>query len=485
MARNAFHLGLGQIATTVLTILLTATVARTFGAADFGLLYLLTSIATFAYVFVDWGHGYYVTREIARHPARSGDLMGSVLAVRVVTVFLVCVPAVATAWILGYDVRTRALTATMIAAWLPMYAALTYAWLFRGRERMDYDALINVTLKFVTLALAFVVLALGGRLLAYILVSAVAGTITLGLSMVLYRRLQLPPLRPTMQTARELIGGGAPMFTMGLAIAVQPYIDANMLYKLAPPGVVGWYGAAWNIAGTLVAPATILAATAYPRLSRAAGDEVAFKRALQTVFRPLLMVAVLGAIGTYLFADLAVGVVYSKQKFGPAGGILRAFAPALLLIYIDMLLGHAILAVGRASRLASAKFGAVLVTTGLEFILIPWCQVNLGNGGIGLMLSIAAGELTMVVAALLVIPRGLLDRALMADLARGLLAGAATLLLMRQLPPVNPFIGIPACVLAFAALSAAFGLLTRADAELLFAMVRKRKDDDPVPGTPG
>src|SRR5579863_6816121 len=77
MVRNALHLGLGQVATTVLTVALSAAIARTLGAADFGLLYVLTSIATFAYVFVDWGHGPYVTRETARHPNRSGELMGS------------------------------------------------------------------------------------------------------------------------------------------------------------------------------------------------------------------------------------------------------------------------------------------------------------------------------------------------------------------------------------------------------------------------
>src|ERR1700682_4832465 len=113
MARNAFHMGLGQVATTALTVLLTVAVARTLGSAEFGLLYLLTSVATFAYVFVDWGYGPYVTGEIARYPNRSGELMGSVLAVRIATAFLVCPLAVATAWLLGYDARTRALTATM------------------------------------------------------------------------------------------------------------------------------------------------------------------------------------------------------------------------------------------------------------------------------------------------------------------------------------------------------------------------------------
>jgi O-antigen/teichoic acid export membrane protein len=82
LVRNVIHLGLGQVATTVLTILLSATLARTLGASEFGLLYLITSIATFAYVVVDWGHGPYIIREAAKNPQRSGELLGSAMAVR-------------------------------------------------------------------------------------------------------------------------------------------------------------------------------------------------------------------------------------------------------------------------------------------------------------------------------------------------------------------------------------------------------------------
>ena len=35
---------------------------------------------------------------------------------------------------------------------------------------------------------------------------------------------------------------------------------------------------------------------------------------------------------------------------------LRAFAPVLLLIYVDVLLGHAIMAAGRAWGMAIAKY---------------------------------------------------------------------------------------------------------------------------------
>src|SRR5580692_9111418 len=82
MVRNVIHLGLGQVTTTILAILLSATLARSLGPSDFGLLFLVTSIATFAYVIVDWGHSAYIIRETARHPERAGDLLGSALAVR-------------------------------------------------------------------------------------------------------------------------------------------------------------------------------------------------------------------------------------------------------------------------------------------------------------------------------------------------------------------------------------------------------------------
>jgi len=104
----------------------------------------VTAVSTFAYVFVDWGHGAYVIREIARYPERAGELMGSVLAVRAVTAAALSVPAVLIGWLLGYPARTLVYIAALMAAWIPVYLGLTFGWAFRGKERMEFDALINV-----------------------------------------------------------------------------------------------------------------------------------------------------------------------------------------------------------------------------------------------------------------------------------------------------------------------------------------------------
>jgi O-antigen/teichoic acid export membrane protein len=473
LVRNALHLGLGQIVTTALTMWFSAAIARGLGASEFGLFYLLTSIANFAYVFVDWGHGPYVTREIARHPERSGELMGSVLVVRAATAIIVCALAVLLTWLLGSGLRTGLLAGLLILAWLPQYLGLTYSWAFRGRERMEYDALIQVVLKAGTLALALACLALGGHLPVLIPTFAVAGTLTFAVAVIIYRRLRFSPLQVSARTSRELIRDGASLLAIGLAIALQPYIDANLLFKLSPANVVGWYGAAWVIAGTLVAPAVILGATMYPRLSRVSAQPEEFSRTLRTGFRPLLLVAVLGAVGTFLYADFAVGIIYSRRNFGPAADILRAFTPALLLVYIDMLFGNAILAVGKASQLAKAKVVAVVVTTAAELVLIPFCQARFSNGGIGIVLAMASGELVMVTAAVLLI-RHMLSGGMALDFLRGLTSGAGTIVLMRSLPAVSPLIGIPLCLVTFAVLSLVVGLVRRADLILLAPMFRKR-----------
>jgi O-antigen/teichoic acid export membrane protein len=484
MVRNIIYLGLGQTTTTVLSIMISAIVARTLGASEFGVFYLISSIAAFGYVFVDWGHAPYVMKEIARCPEKSGLLMGSVLAVRTAMALAVSIIAALTTWALGYDLRTRFLVATLVVAWLPMYLGLSYSWAFRGHERMDYDAMLNVVLKLTTLIAAVVVLSLGGRLLTLISSFAVGGLAVFALATFFYRRLRLPPLTVTLETARELVCEGTPMLAMSLAITVQPYIDANLLYKLAPSLVVGWYGAAWTIAGTLVAPASIFTGAMYPRWAKASHSHAAFMRALREGFRPLLFVAVLGAVGTYLFADVAVAVVYTKRKFGPAANILQAFAPALLLIYIDISLGYAILAFRGAWRLAGAKVAAVILTTGLELILIPWFQLHYGNGGIGVVIATAAGEMTMVAAALVLI-RDSVDVRMAADFLRGLVAGLATVLVMKTIAPLPPPLAIPCCVLVFLALAVAIGLVNLPElASLTAAFERRSRAPQTVPAGP-
>jgi O-antigen/teichoic acid export membrane protein len=474
VARNALHLVAGQAATTGLAILLSAALGRSLGAADFGIYYLITTMCTFAYVFVEWGQPLLVIRRVAREPSRSGELLGTALALRAALAAAVLVPAGLIAWVLGYGVRTTGLVVFLILASLPLALAQGYGMIFRASDQMGRDAVVSVCNKAAALCLTLCALALGTGIPGVILAQAAAGMAAVGLAASLHRRLGAPRLRVCLETSRELVASGAPILAMTAASAVQPYLDAIILSKLAPATVVGWFGAAKNILGTLMAPAVILGTAAYPHISRASADRAALRREVRGAFKPLLWLGALAGTGTYLFARTAIGLIYGSRGFGPAALVLEVFAPGLFLLFVDILLGNVIYASGGGTGFAIAKIVSVLAGTALDVLLIPLFQRQLGNGGVGVVVAFGLSELVVFAGALLVMPRGTLDPAIALDALRATGAAAATILLFRLMPEIPPWAGIPLCVVAFAAGSLAFGLLGRRELSVLGSLVQRR-----------
>jgi O-antigen/teichoic acid export membrane protein len=474
LTRNLVHLGLGQVGTTILTILLSATLARLLGASDFGLLYLLTSIATFTFVIAEWSQGAILIREAARNHDTTGDLLGSTLLTRVAFALVGCVCVFAGLWVLGYDLRTRLLGSLLILCWLPQYLAYSIGWAFRAWERMDRDAVLNITIKLAMLLVTITCLELGGGLSVLVLTWAVAGSAGLAMGLFIYRRLHMPRIAASASTMRVMFLDGAPLVVMSLTVFLEPLINTNILYRLTSSTVVGWYGASWTIAGSLLAPATVLGWAMYPRLSIALDDKAEFRATFDKSFRLVLLLAVLGAVGTYLFANVPVKIIYG-ENFAAAATNLRAFAPVLLLMYVDIFLGLAAVALGRTTRLAIAKVVAVVVSAVAAFAFVPYSQERFGNGGLGVMFALTFGELLMLTANAILVPE-IFDRRAVGNVCRSLGAGAATLLLFQLLPHFTPLLGIPLCVIVFAGAAMLTGAVTKSEVETLLGNLRKKRE---------
>ena len=475
VARNAFYLTIGQAATTALAIVMSAAVGRSLGARDFGLYYLISAMSAFAYVFVEWGQTLLIMRLVARDPARAGELLGTALAMRSASAVVTALPVGAVAWILGYGERTTWLAMALILSTLPLFLAQGYGMVFRAHDRMGRDATVSVANKVVALAVMLPALALGGGIPGILGAQALAGFVALAVAAWLYRGLGAPALRLSRAAARELLTGGAPITAMTAASSVHPYLDAIILSKLAPPVAVGWFGAAKTVLGTLMAPAIILGQASYPRLARASSDVASLRVAVRAALRPLLWLAALGGTGTYLFAPAVIGIIYGRGGFAPAATILQVFAPGIFLLFVDILLGNVFYASGGGIGFAVAKIVSVGVAALLDVLLVPWFQAHHGNGGIGVVVAYAVSEVAVFVGVLIVLRRGTLGGGAALDVARALGAAAATLALFRLMPALPAWAGIPLCVGAFAAASAALGLVNRKDLEMLRLALRRRE----------
>jgi O-antigen/teichoic acid export membrane protein len=474
MARNAANLLWGQVGTTALGIFLTAMLGRWLTPAEYGLYFVYLSMWTFAFVVVEWGQSQYLMREVARRPDRASALLGGALAIRLAGAVAAAAVTAGAAALLGYDRRSCLLAPLALVTMIPFFLAQAYGVTFRGRERMECDAAIQVVNKGLTLGFTVLALLVGLGLLGALLAQVAAGAGALILAVVLARRVGIPARTPDRGVARELLLGGTPIVMMYLAHSAQAYIDAVVLSKLVPNDVVGWFGAAKNVLGTLIAPALILGSAAFPRLSRAAQDRAQFRRELGGAMRPVLLLAAYAAVGTYVFADLAIAVIYGAGRFDPAVPILQVSAPSFFLFFVDVLLGSAIVASDRAVSMAVAKVFNVLASTVLDFLLIPYFQHRYGNGGLGAAIAYGGSEVIMFVAALWIIPRGSLGLAFAGDFLRAVAVAGGALAVVALLPPLWPVWGLLIATAVFAVLAVVLRLVTRADLQLMLDLVKRK-----------
>jgi len=463
VVRNASFLFAGQAASSALALLLTAVLGRWLGVVEFGIYFLLTTWAAFAYVLAEWGQSAYLLREAARRHEDRGKLLGSALAFRTAVALVAALATAVLAKIIGHDVRIEFLALLAVGCGLPLALSQTYGYVFRSQNRMDLDALVTTAGKALTVLVTVPVLILGGGLLAVILLQAVGGLGALLVAILLARKIDLRALWPERGTLQELASGGTPIALFFVALAVQPFIDAIVLSALVPAEVVGWYGAARNIMALVCAPAMILGTASFPELVRVSESTPDFRSVLRTSWRLLLALGTLAAVGTFMFADFAVSIIYGKGHFQPAVDVLRIFALALPLLFIDILLGNAIIVVGKTKEMAVVKVLTVVVSIGLAILLIPMCQVRFGNGGIGLALALVSTEVVMLIAFLWLLPRGVVEFSWFLDLMRAAAAAAGTMVILLALPSMMEWLMIPICITVFSALALASGLVRGTD----------------------
>jgi O-antigen/teichoic acid export membrane protein len=473
--RNVLHLGVAQVATTVLGILGTAALGRALGPSDFGILYLVFAISGFVGVIVDWGQDTYVVREIARGRSDQPELIGSVLLTRATTTACAAIIAAFVGLISSDDARVAFLAPLTVLVVLPatLYPALGFV--LRGTDRMGLDATVNVFYKALNLVAMLAALYLGGGLTEVILAQCVGGVGLIAVSASIALRLGLTIKPPTSGVLWELTRCGTPIVLYSLTIAFQPFIEVMVLSALTKPEVVGWYGAFRTIFGIMLSPAMILARASLPQLSRASLSPPDFRRVLNSTARLLLLAAAFASSSLYIFGDRIIAIIFGHGHFQETAAILRVGALVLPLLFLGYLLGTALSAVGRNKQLAFTTGTAVLGSIVASWFSIPFFQAHYGNGGIALVVIAGVAEMMVLVAFVVLLPRGSVGWTMPVNLVRACTASICTVLLLSAVPHLELWILAPLFVLTFSLLALFTGLMSTKDLEVGLMWLRNFK----------
>ena len=449
VVKNALFLIVAQVLTTPLAALVTFAMARYIGPADFGRLYLVTTFCSFAFLAVDWGQGNTIAAMVARDRSKSGEILGSGLVWRALTAVIVTGGLAVVGLALGHGNDYLELLALVVLGLILANVGGACQETIRGFERTDISAYTQVGGQFLTACVVIVTLFLGGRLHAVLGVQALCGAIVLAFVWRTLRPVGVGALSVSQPRLKALFSEGLPFVFFGLVMALQPSIDAYFMARLVPREVVGWHSATYKLIGFLVMPASAIIRALYPTLCRLfAEDMEGYKRTTSSALRMTTVLAVPFALCCALYPHVGISILGTEQ-FGPATTNIRYLSIFLFLLYFSMPLGISLLAGGRQRVWSIVQALCIVVSAGLDPLLIPYFQRTAGNGSLGVCIASILSELFMVSFGIVLAPKGIFGRALLRQIGLCMVAGFAMFLVSRGLGGMHWLVSAPAAGLAY------------------------------------
>lgn len=484
--RNASVLMATQLITWTLSLLLVVFVPRYLGADAVGQFAIAGSIWAIMGLLVGFGMDTLLTKEIARHPERTPQLVGSALTLRVFLFLISCAivaayvhimafpPSTVTIiWIIGFSIFITQLGLACLAA-------------LQGLEAMHYSSLAGIVSKFISTGLAITVVLLGFSIYMVGLADVTAGLVGTTLLFFFLRRFYKPQFSLHIGQALAMCKSSFPYLMSGLGLILYGRVDVLIISSLINTRETGWYGAASQLFNTLLFIPVVFTTAVFPVLTRTyANAPDALPKILGKTFDLMLLVSVPIGLGILVVAQQAV-VLLLGADFVQSGPILGLMGIVLIFTYQNILIGQFLISTDRQNSWTIIMILAAAITVPLDLILVPWCQYQFGNGAIAGALSFIVTELGMVLIGIWLLPKGSLSWSNVGMAARIFSAGlvmAAAAWLVRDM-----FIAIPVAVgaITYVAMIALLRVVPSEDLALFKEMaqgiVRKlrRREAEPV-----
>jgi O-antigen/teichoic acid export membrane protein len=287
-------------------------------------------------------------------------------------------------------------------------------------------------------------------------------------------RMGVPKLSVRADTVKELFTGGQAFLAFAIVVALQPMVDVFMLSKFGSADAMGWHAAARKLVGILVYPAAALVTALYPTLCRLyLEDMAAFRKTAADAFHVVTMAVMPIALGCALFPSIGI-MIFSADSYGPAEDNLRVMALYILLVYFSMPIGTCLASSGKQVAWAVVQFACVIISAVADPPLIRWFQANMGNGGLGVCVATVASEILMVSGGLYLLPKGILNTAILRKLGAAVLSGVAMALVAWASLPLNIFVRAFLAVAAYLICLRLTGAIDAEELQIMRGLLRKR-----------
>lgn len=403
--KNTAVLMSSQVITWTMSFILLLFLPRYLGTVDYGRLYVAGSIMTIFLLFIDFGGRYSISKEVARNRDKVGEIAVSAIGIRIFFWAISFIFLVIFVIFTNYH-RLEKILIIIYGISMLWEGVRKVLWsCFQGFEKMRFPSIGAITDQiFVTIA-AVTALLLGANFLVigiiYTIGSFINFYIHLRYSSLIIK--EIPKFR--FNDSLNLVKKGIPYFFWSIFGIIYYRVDAIMLSFMTPETVVGAYGAAYRFFDILMFIPSIFSIAVFPILSRIYKDKENLASTTTKSIDFIVLAGIPVSVIIFIFSPDIVDLFYGLRQYSSSVIILKIFSIGVILVYIDMILGTAILASDKLKEWTLVALGAVIINIGFNYIMIPFTQQNYHNGGIGAAIATLITELFVMLWALKITPK--------------------------------------------------------------------------------
>jgi O-antigen/teichoic acid export membrane protein len=372
VAKNTLFFAAMRIAQYLLLFGFTVFAARRLGVRDFGTLTLGLSLTALIGVTADFGLGRLANREIARDREHIAAIVNNSLSAKLVLSAISLGLVILAVNLLGYPVTTRQVVYLLGISMVFFSFEVFFEGVFKGVEKMEYQAYSATTDKLLTFAIGLTLLLAGQGVLAVAGAFVAARFFSLVVALTIYRRrLARPRLALDRAQIAKLLRDAWPFAVFGLLGTSYLQIDTIVLSQLKGTDSVGVYQAALRLVLVLMVIPEAVSEAVFPGMARLFHSSRARLNAVYaTCLRAMWMSGLPVSVGLCLLADKIIVPIYGRPF---AGAVVLLQITGLMIVprFLAYVPGTLLTAIDQ-QRLRTAVAGiCVVVSVAANLMLIP------------------------------------------------------------------------------------------------------------------
>lgn len=446
----------GKFVGNLLGIITIGVMTRALGRTGYGEFTTAISFLQFFGILVDFGLTLTMTRMISEEGADEGRIASNLFTLRLLSgaVFFGLAPLLALAFPYGPSVKTAIAVGAL--SFFAMTSSQVLTGVFQKHLATGRAAVADVVGRAVLLVGAAYAATRGAGLQAFVFAFVLANAAQFALSYVFARKFARIGFAFDLAMWRRIVRESWPI---GVSIAFNLiYLkgDVIILSLSRPQAEVGLYGAAYKVLDVITVIPMIFMGLVLPVIASAwsAGRRDDFTRRVGKSFDALSLLALPLAFGTAPVATDLMRLVAGEQ-FAASGAFLAVLMLAGAAVFWSALFGHAIVALGMQRKMIVAYAADAVLSLALYAYAVP------RFGGLGAAWVTVFSEAFIAVVTAWAVIRTIRHAPPMRTFARAFVASAIMAAAVAAAAPLHVLLRVALGMAVYAALLAAFGVLTK------------------------